>query len=261
MYVVVIVAAVGLILIAGLLVFWYYYRMSRPVRPEAAASSRTIGVVSDADKAEFVRLAVPVPDIKLVESLTERKIVPAQLEAVTRDLNSGLYNAGFDFQLSCHQALQVLIIQFNFNKGRQDEASYRSPLFTAVCFWAQHLIRQEYDLDPTEQVRQDTVEERAQKLFDAAKARQSAEGVMRISESPRPLVAPRQAPMAKKTPQELVEWEAQVRARRTVGLGPNDPIPPEKLEDYRENLPECRKKAWEAWRAKHPSEGGDDSSG
>ena len=209
------------------------------------------------ERRAFVKMTVPFNEVETFSKIRGRRLTSVELAMVTQKIRQSLRNDYFDFEPTYHQILGAMFdVCLLFHRTRTVH-----PLGQIVVLReADRQLRQELGLDPkvelsTEQCKQ--LEGKFSLLVQQAQAKKDVIQARQIAKSGHVPLPANQGPIARKTVEELIQWEAEFQARKALKLGKDDPIPPDELERQIQD-------AWKVWRGKHDipePEGGDKSSG
>ncbi|MFA6410383.1 MAG: hypothetical protein WCW26_02290 [Candidatus Buchananbacteria bacterium] len=215
---------IGVLLIAGLVSWLVWRKMTKPITPNAADQTSN-------DPVEWARLSVPYSEVVRLQNLTKIPLAPERLEAVAFEVNKGLRELGFDFQLTCHQMLGVLCNQWRLNQlGKAINV-----IDTSVWWEAERRIRQEDDMDRDEPIRKEGLEKRVSQMVEAAKANRQPASSEPCRQGNRVTASPQVA--AAKSVKDLVFWQAHVMTCRALKLPSNTrKLPPQAKSEWLKQL-------------------------
>lgn len=201
----------------------------------------------EAESQSWKSMDVPVNAVNALNQHRTDKLIPAQLNRITYGINAALKKSGFEFQVSYHEALGIMIDRVAFFEHNREDLS-----LPCIAVWrlADQVLRKKYKLD--RQIEFDVEQKKELKHGVEGLLR---EGTRRVEERKFANLADQGSteelsykPSVRETAKELVEWEAEVQTLRKFGLKPGQEVPAEKVNEYQIKYKAQLEIAWKKFR-------------
>ncbi len=200
--------------------------------PEQPSNPKPSAPTTTDDKETWVAMAVPVEQISGFSKLRGTLLTPRELAKIRQQLNDVLKKDGFEIEVTYHQALGVLADQLNYVTLNREVL----PLpYIAVWRHVDVLFRKKLQLDTRVEYSPPQAAElkkHVQHYINSVVAKRQQQQQEELAQLGVPPVSMTEQPMAAQTIVELIQWEAEVQARRHEKIPKDQTVLPDILEKY-----------------------------